>query len=329
MRYILLVIICFVCLGCGNTTRINTGKTPSDTQDAVFKIDSLSPTKPPKSKEIIITKDVPIRSYFKWMDSLVATLNEKQNYVIDEYLIVHHNKWILDTLVNTDYYYLMDKGVFNEDSKSLMVLKKDQVLVIPDAFKTEQLQAQLDSTYIDLNIPEFRLRIFQNKNELYSFPVRVGKNGSRYMAMANRDVDMRTRPGIGEIIRVNKYPDFINPENNRPYTSTRRDDGKRTQLPAIPWLEPAVNGVSHGQLIHPTTNLATLGKASSNGCIGLRESHAWIVYYYAPLGTKVVFRYDLKGQNDKGETIQFLDIYPGFEKYDTKKLKRGNQSDKS
>lgn len=55
-------------------------------------------------------------------------------------------------------------------------------------------------------------------------------------------------------------------------------------------LEPAIDGIRIGQLIHLTTNLATLGKLSSNGCIGLRESDAWMVYYYAPLGTKVLFR---------------------------------------
>jgi L,D-transpeptidase ErfK/SrfK len=133
------------------------------------------------------------------------------------------------------------------------------------------------------------------------------------MAMAKRTVDMRTKPGIGETIRVNKNPTFMNPKDNHKYKLTKRDDGKVTQLPAIPWLEPAINGISHGQLIHPTTNLATLEKASSNGCIGLRESDTWYVYYYAPLNTKVVFRYDLQAINNKGEGIEFDDIYPDFE----------------
>ena len=89
---------------------------------------------------------------------------------------------------------------------------------------------------------------------------------------------------------------------------------KMLKLPAIPWIEPAINGIRLGQLIHPTTNLATLNKASSNGCIGLRESDAWYVYYYAPLGTKVVFRYDLQVKDENGNVIQLDNIYPGFEK---------------
>ncbi len=218
----------------------------------------------------------------------------------------------MDTLANTDYYYLMDKGIFNEDSQSLLALKKDQVLVVPDSLETQNLRTQLANTYLELNIPEFRLRIFQDDKEIYKFPVRVGKVGKKYMAMAKGTVDMRTKTGVGEIIRVNKEPVLANPVDNRKYEMTNRDDGKRTTLPAIPWLEPSIDGRSVGQLIHPTTNLETLEKASSNGCIGLRESHAWIVYYYAPLGTKVVSKYKLTGKNDLGETVELEDIYPGF-----------------
>lgn len=168
-------------------------------------------------------------------------------------------------------------------------------------------------THLEINIPEFKLQIIQDGRELYNFLVRVGRNDKVYMAMAKREVDMRTMPGKGEIIRVNKNPAFINPQNNLRYYTTKRDDGKRTSLPAIPWLEPAIEGRRIGQLIHPTTNLETLGKAISNGCIGLRESDAWIVYYYAPIGTKVHFKYELERLNNKGETLRFKDIYPGYE----------------
>lgn len=265
------------------------------------------------SIQIQVAKDVPIRSYFKWMDSIVAVHNASHHYVIDEYDIVHFNPWIIDTLANTDYYYLMEKGIFNEDSQALIALKEGQMIFIPDSLQTQEIKTQLSKTHLEMNIPEFSLQIIQDEKELYSFPVRVGKNNTRYLAMAGREVDMRTKPGEGEIVRVNKNPAFINPQNNKRYYTTQRDDGNRTSLPAIPWLEPAIDGVRIGQLIHPTTNLETLGKAVSNGCIGLREADAWIVYYYAPLGTRVHFKYELEGKNEKGETIKFENIYPDFE----------------
>lgn len=299
MKNILLFVLILTFVGCVNSHKKNS------TED----ISNEEKQSPPI--ELTVNEDVPIRSYFKWMDSIVAEHNQNHNYLIDEYIIVHHNKWIMDTLANTDYYYLMDKGIFNEDSQTLIALQKNQVLVIPDSLETEKLKKQLVNTYLEINIPEFRLRIFEDDKEIYKFPVRVGKVGKKYMAMAKGTVDMETKTGIGEIIRVNKEPVLANPVDNRKYETTSRDDGKRTALPIIPWLEPSIDGISVGQLIHPTTNLETLEKASSNGCIGLRESDAWIVYYYAPLGTKVVVKYELQGKNDQGETVEFKDIYPG------------------
>lgn len=306
MKNILVFILSLIFMGC-----VNSHKTNKEEGEEVVEVSKEE--KPIVPIEITINEDVPIHSYFKWMDSIVANHNQTHNYAIDEYLIVHHNKWIIDTLANTDYYYLMDKGIFNEDSQALIALKKDQVLIIPDSLETQNLTEQLNNTYLELNIPEFRLRIIQDEKEIYKFPVRVGKVGKRYMAMAKGNVDMRTKTGIGEIIRVNKEPTFANPVTNSKYKKTVRDDGKVTALPAIPWLEPAINGVRVGQLIHPTTNLGTLGRASSNGCIGLRESHSWIVYYHAPLGTKIVSKYELHGTDDEGEAVKFKDIYPGFE----------------
>ncbi|EPR73789.1 hypothetical protein ADIWIN_1149 [Winogradskyella psychrotolerans RS-3] len=247
------------------------------------------------------------------MDSLVTTQNEKSNYSIDEYIIVRFNPWILDTLAHTDYYYLKEKGIFNEDSQSLLALQKGQILVLPDSIQTLNIRERMANTYIDVNVPEFKLRIIENGKELHRFPVRVGQNNQRYLEMAKREVDMRTKPGIGKIVRVNKAPLFINPKDNHKYYTTKRDDNNVTKLPAIPWIEPEINGQRFGQLIHPTTNMATLGKAYSNGCIGLRESDAWFVYYYAPLNTKVVIRYDLRGKDEEGNDIQLTNIYPGFE----------------
>ena len=87
------------------------------------------------------------------------------------------------------------------------------------------------------------------------------------------------------------------------------DDEHFTKMPIIPWLEPSINNIRYGAMIHPTTNPKTLGKAYSHGCVGLTEADAWKVYYNAPIGTKVIFRYDLQVLNEKGDTILLQDIY--------------------
>jgi L,D-transpeptidase ErfK/SrfK len=127
--------------------------------------------------------------------------------------------------------------------------------------------------------------------------------------MSGRVQDLRTISGEGKIVNHIRNPWYINPVDNHRYKFTKRDDGKTTKLPQIPFIETEINGFRHGQLIHPTTNPNTLGKAHSNGCIGTNEADAWIIYYYAPISTRIHIRYDLHQENEKGDTIVLKDIY--------------------
>ena len=127
--------------------------------------------------------------------------------------------------------------------------------------------------------------------------------------MGDRVTDLKTKIGTGTIINHVKNPDYYNPVTGRQYFLTRRDDDKLTKLPQIPWIETEINGIKNGQLIHPTTNPITLSKAYSNGCIGTKEGDAWVIYYYAPIHTKVIIRYDLSAVNQQGDTISFKNIY--------------------
>ena len=128
---------------------------------------------------------------------------------------------------------------------------------------------------------------------------------------AIRDADLGLNPStMGEIIRVNRKPAFYDPVTGKQFYYTKRDDHKTTLMPQIPWLEPAIDGRRLGQMIHPTTNPRTLGKAASNGCIGLSEADAWRIYVYAPVGTKVRIRYDLEEVDPKtGDTLRYPDVY--------------------
>ena len=127
--------------------------------------------------------------------------------------------------------------------------------------------------------------------------------------MSGRVQDLKTKSGEGSIVKHVRNPRYVNPVNNHEYFVTRRDDEKVTKLPQIPFLETELNGLRYGQLIHPTTNPKTLGKAYSNGCIGTKEADAWVIYYYSPIGTKISIRYNLNVLYEDGEKIVLKDIY--------------------
>ncbi|NND33857.1 MAG: L,D-transpeptidase [Saprospiraceae bacterium] len=260
-------------------------------------------------QRVVIEENIIIGQYFDLMADLVDTLNAQTGRKITEHILVHANYWIVDSLVETDYYQRMEKGIFTFDQRELIILKKNDTLLVPHWQEITVLQAKLDATALDINIPEFKLRILENGNVLRSMPVRVGRNTRRYLEAVKRMEDLRTKTGEGRIVRIEKNPIFFDPVNAKKYELTRRDDGKRTRTPRIPWLEPEINGQRHGQLIHPTTNPKTLGKAYSNGCVGVGEGDAWRIYYHAPIGTRVIIRYDLETDNTRGEKNGLFDIY--------------------
>ena len=191
----------------------------------------------------------------------------------------------------------------------MIVFRKGDVIVLPDSIKAQDILEAFKKTYIDINIPEYKLRIIEDSTELYKFSIRVGRPEWKYLKMADRIVDLKTKTGNGYIINHVKNPDYFNPVDGHQYFVTTRDDNKITALPQIPFLETEINGMRNGQLIHPTTNPITLEKAYSNGCIGTKEADAWVIYYYAPVGTKITIRYDLNIIDSLGENRVLKDIY--------------------
>lgn len=260
----------------------------------------------------IFTKDtVRVHGYFDYMDSLVVAYDSLTPYPLTEHLLVRANPWILDVLANTDYYLMMERDSFVYDQKRMIVLRPNDLILVPDSLRAAQLLDKIRKTHIDVNIPEFKLRIYQDSSLLFTIPIRVGQNRVRYLKMSDRMTDLRTIRGKGHIVRQVRDPHFYNPVDGKRFYLTKRDDGRTTIMPRIPWIETEINGVRNGQMIHPTTNPITLGKASSNGCIGTSEADAWIIYYFAPVGTPVTIRYDLKIMNSLGNEKSLKDIY-GF-----------------
>ena len=254
---------------------------------SVYEQDSLLP------RYIITPRDVTIGEYFDFMDSIVSEQQGDLTYIVSEHLLVHANPWIIDTLANTDYYRMIARDSFVYDQKKLQLFRSGDSLKIPSLKEAENLSKFLDDLRLDINIPEFTLRILLKDSILYTFPIRVGQNKEKYLAMGNRLTDLKTITGSGSIVRHAKDPDFYNPVTHQPFYTTKRDDERRTMMPQIPWIETEINGIRNGQMIHPTTNPKTLGKAYSNGCIGTKEADGWVIYYHAPLGTPISIRYEL------------------------------------
>lgn len=269
-----------------------------DFQKGVILKDSLKP--------VLVSKNIKIKEYFQFVDSIVNSFNQTQNYTLTEHILIRNNLWIIDSLVATDYYKMIEKDSFVYDQKEMIILKKGCEINVPDSVAVDSIFKLFNRTVLDINIPEFKLKILKDSSCLYQFNVRVGKNKSSYLKMGDRITNLRTKTGSGTIVRHIRNPDYYNPVNGHKYYVTVRDDEKLTKMPQIPWIETEINGVRNGQMIHPTTNPVTLGKPSSNGCIGLSEADAWVVYYYAPIKTKISIRYNLNTEKNK---LDLKDIY--------------------
>ena len=261
------------------------------------------------STSINITKNVTVENYFTFIDSVVREYNTKTTYPLTEHLLVRANPWIIDTLQNTDYYRMIAKDSFVYNQKKMIVLPKNASIIIPDSLTAKKILNSFKKTLIDVNIPEFKLRIYEGSTKLFEFPVRVGRNEKKYLEMSGRIQDLKTKTGKGKIVGYNLNPGYVNPANNHEYFVTKIGDNRVTKLPQIPFIETEINGLRYGQLIHPTTNPKTLGKAYSNGCIGTNEGDAWIIYYYAPINTKINIRYNLNVIDKKGGNLVLKDVY--------------------
>lgn len=280
------------------------------------KIDKTLAQYLPKSLEeeqahtkIPINREIVVSDFFRFLDEVITQNDTMLSYKLTENLLLRANPYILEALVSTDYHIQLSRGNFIYNQRKMVILKPGDTLQIPGPKNAAVLLGKMANTHLVINIPAFELRILEYDSVLYKVNIRVGKNQKKYLEMAGGEVDLRTKTGTGEIVRVNRNPAFYDPVTGKRFKFTKRDDHRTTYMPQIPWLEPSINGQRYGQMIHPTSNPKTLGKAASNGCIGTSEADAWKIYYFAPVGTKVLIRYDLHMIDEKGDTIRYDDIY--------------------
>lgn len=307
----LLLIFCFA-VSCGHSTVKNTP--PLNHDSLPPKADSISVQHtilPPDSiiDYIPITRNIKMKEYFPFIDKLIKQCDTMYSWKLTEHILVNANPFIIDTLMSWDYYKLMEKGHFVYDQTELIILRAGDSLAVPDSNYARKIQARLSTTTIDVNIPEFKLRLIQENDTILVADVRVGRDAEKFLYVVGRVVNLRTPIGIGEIVSIDRAHKVINLDTGKEYPGTNRDDGKFTKMPIIPWMEPSINGIRYGAMIHPTTNPSTLGRAYSHGCVGTSEANAWKIYYQSPKGTRVIFRYDLQVINEQGDTVYLKDIY--------------------
>lgn len=284
--------------------------------------EKLAPAEPPMAK-VAVQKKVAIGGLFRFLDEVVRQNDTAKTHKLTEHLLLRANPWILDTLVRTDYYFQKNLGNFLFDQPKMIVLRPGDTLLVPGPETAAILLEKMAKTRLDINIPAFEMRILEGDSLLFSVPVRVGKNQKKFLEVVGREVDLRTRTGEGQIVRVNRNPTFQDPVTGKKFKFTKRDDHQTTLMPQIPWLEPAIDGRRLGQMIHPTTNPKTLGHAASNGCIGVSEADGWRVYFFAPVGTRVTIRYDLFEIKPSGDTLRYPNVYPRRKKPKTAALVAG------
>lgn len=130
---------------------------------------------------INIPEDITVENYFAFIDSIVKKYNPETKYLLTEHLLVRSNTWIIDTLLNTDYYRMKARDSFVYNQKKMIALPRGNSIIIPDSSTAHKILYSFEKTLIDVNIPEFKLRIYEDSTKLYEFPVRVGRNEKKYL----------------------------------------------------------------------------------------------------------------------------------------------------
>jgi len=87
----------------------------------------------------------------------------------------------------------------------MIALPKGNSIVIPDSIHAKKLLRAFQNTRIDINIPEFKLRIYEDSILLSEFPIRVGRNEKKYLEMSGRIQDLKTKTGEGFIVNTAPY----------------------------------------------------------------------------------------------------------------------------
>ena len=77
---------------------------------------------------IVVPRDIQMKRYFEFMDSLVVCYDSLVDYALTEHILVRNNPWIIDTLASYDYDVRILKGDTIMDQKEEVMLRKGDTL---------------------------------------------------------------------------------------------------------------------------------------------------------------------------------------------------------
>jgi L,D-transpeptidase ErfK/SrfK len=137
-------------------------QSPSATEPALNELSHPTDTnnnitvKEPQPEYVVINKNVTMKNYFSFIDSISKT-HLDSTITLRDYVLVRANPWIIDTLRNLDYYHQKARGFFIYDQSQQLIFQRGDSLLIPDPPTIRSITEKLKSTRIDINIPQYKL----------------------------------------------------------------------------------------------------------------------------------------------------------------------------
>jgi len=62
----------------------------------------------------------------------------------------------------------------------MTVFSPNDFVIIPDSVKADSILKSFHNFHLDVNLPEFKLRIMNDSVTLFTIPIRIGQNKSKY-----------------------------------------------------------------------------------------------------------------------------------------------------
>jgi len=126
---------------------------------------------------------------------------------------------------------------------------------------------------IVINLPEFRLYLYDSDGQVYSFPIGVGKEG------------WQTPTGDTRLVKKRENPVWVPPESIR---AEKPDLPQSVPAgPHNPLGSHALNMGWPGYVIHGTNQPYGIGRQSSHGCIRLYPEDISVLFNLVSVGTPV------------------------------------------